>query len=239
MRVGASIIMKNGVAVQSYGWNLLRPLGDLQSALNSLDEYECDEITVLRYARSEDDAKAYNADISVLANCTTLSPLCFGGGIRSLEHIKKIHGLPVERIIFSSAAIEGNYELIEEAAALFGRQAIQLLIPFNYSGSDLSFFLPSRNNFIGSREVDFNRLHSLCNELILYDTKADGTSDNFSFEALSFIRFPFSRVILMGGIGLDAIKRAKTEGVAAVSIDNKVLHKEYSIFGAKKIGCLY
>jgi len=238
LRIGASIIMKNGVAVQSYGWSLLRPLGDLQSVLSSLDEYECDEITVVRYVRSEDEADAYNADIDVLANCTTLSPLSFGGGIRSLGDIKRIRRLPVERIVFSSSALEGNYSLIEEAATLFGHQAIQCLIPITYNGNEVKAFVPSQNKFIGVEAVDFERLDSLCNELIVYDTRADGFDNCFSFEALRAIRFPLSRTILMGGVGIDVIKRAKAEGVAAVSIDNRVLHKEYSILRAKKYGGL-
>jgi imidazole glycerol phosphate synthase subunit HisF len=234
LRIGASIIMKNGVAVQSYGWNFLRPLGDLQFVLDSLDEYECDEITLLRYARSEDHAQAYNADIDVLANCNTLSPLSFGGGIRSLEDLERIHRLPVERLVFSSALLEGNYSLIEEASTLFGHQAIQCLIPISYSDNEVKVFLPSQNRFIKVEEIDFERLDNLCNELIVYDTVADGFDGFFSFDALRAIKFPLPRTILMGGVGLDVIKRAKSEGVAAVSIDNRVLHKEYSTLGAKK-----
>lgn len=238
MRVGASIIIKNGVAVQSYGWNLLRPLGDLQSVLNSLDEYECDEITVIRYARLEDEVDTYNADIKVLANCTTLSPLSFGGGIRSLGDLKKLHHLPVERIIFCSAALEGNYSLIEEASTLFGRQAIQCLIPITYNRNEVKAFIPSQNKIIEVVDIDFKRFDSLFNEIIIYDTRADGFKNRFSFEALRSIKFPLYRTILMGGIGIDIIKRAKAEGVAAVSIDNRVLHKEYSISEIKKHGLL-
>lgn len=234
MRIGASIIMKNRVAVQSYGWSLLRPLGNLQFILDSLDEYECDEITVLRYARSEGDAQAYNADIDALESCNTLSPLSFGGGIRSLKDLEKIHRLPVERLVFSSAVFEGNYSLIEEAATLFGHQAIQCLIPISYNNGKVRVFIPSQNRFIGVEEIDFESLHNLCNELIVYDTDADGFDNCFSFNALQDIKFPLPRTVLMGGIGLDVIKRAKSEGVAAVSIDNRVLHKEYSILEAKK-----
>lgn len=230
--------MKNGVAVQSYGWNLLRPLGGLQNVLDSLDEYECDEITVIRYSRSEDDAGALNSDVDVLANCTTLSPLSFGGGVRSLGDLERIRRLPVERIVFSSAALEGNYSLLEEAAALFGHQAIQCLIPIAFSGRDVKVYVSSQNKFIGIEEVDFQRLDKLCNELILYDTRADGFDDNFSFEMLRSIEFPLSRIIITGGVGPDVIKQARLEGLAAVSIDNRVLHREYSILEAKKYGGL-
>ena len=47
-RIGASVIIKDQRAVQSYRWNVLRPLGEIQTVFSFLDEYECDEIAIMR-----------------------------------------------------------------------------------------------------------------------------------------------------------------------------------------------
>ena len=44
-------------------------------------------------------------------------PLCYGGGIKGVESIKKIIGLGVEKVSISTSAIE-NHELIENAAKI-------------------------------------------------------------------------------------------------------------------------
>ena len=45
-------------------------------------------------------------------------PLCYGGGIKSTEQMKKIYALGVEKISISSQAVI-NPNLIKEAAILF------------------------------------------------------------------------------------------------------------------------
>ena len=98
MRVGASVILKNGLAVQSYGWDTLRPLGILSSVLSSLDEYECDEISVLRYARGQQSQTYFDVDTECLKNCVTSSPISFGGGIKTQKDLDVIRELPIERL---------------------------------------------------------------------------------------------------------------------------------------------
>ena len=46
---------------------------------------------------------------------------------------------------------------------------------------------------------------------------------------LKYIEFPIDRILVSGGLTKKDINNAKNIGLAGVSIDNFVLHSEYSI----------
>ena len=64
MRIGTTLLFQDGYCYQSYGWNMLRPLGALQNALDHLDKYELDEISIIRPVRDND--YSYNKDVQRL-----------------------------------------------------------------------------------------------------------------------------------------------------------------------------
>ena len=102
MRLGSLISIRHCMAVQSYGWKLIRPLGKIQGVIKSLDDYQCDELAVIRITRGQPQTDSYIRDLSALEICKSNSPLSFGGGIRNANDIKKISKLPIERVVFSS-----------------------------------------------------------------------------------------------------------------------------------------
>ena len=97
MRLGTTLLFKDGYCYQSYGWNMLRPLGALQNALNHLDKYELDEISIIRPVRDND--YSYNKDVQRLKNAKSSTPLAFGGGIRSLDDIKILDSQFVDLLV--------------------------------------------------------------------------------------------------------------------------------------------
>ena len=105
MRVGSTLLLKNKKCYQSYNWSYFRPLGSLQIAVDSLDEYECDEVAIIRPVRDCDSLDLFSRDLDVLRELNAMTPISFGGGIRSREHLELLEGLPVERFVFSSAFI--------------------------------------------------------------------------------------------------------------------------------------
>ncbi|RZO96267.1 MAG: hypothetical protein EVA53_04120, partial [Gammaproteobacteria bacterium] len=116
MRLGSCLLFYNNYCYLSYGWNFKRPLGRLNDVISTLDEYEVDEILILRPIRGANDPD-WDSDIRELSNLNISTPLLFGGGIRSKEKLKDLQSLPVERICFSSASFsnKANISLINEA----------------------------------------------------------------------------------------------------------------------------
>jgi len=236
MRIGSSIILLDGYCYQSYGWNTMRPLGKLQTVIDSLEEYQCDEIAVIRPVRDFDTIESFQKDISELMNINCMTPLSFGGGLRDIKQIDLLHDLPIERLIFSSAFIhKEDSEVIEYATHLYGHQAIQCLLPFSYIEGEVYIFSSKNNEFISLDSVDLNFIIKYANEIILLDTNNEGLHNEFVIDIIDKIKIDNNKILISGGIGKVSIKIAKNHDIASVLIDNKVLHNEFSIKGYKNV----
>ena len=201
MRVGSIVLLKEQGCVQSYGWKMIRPLGSLQEIVDSLTEYQCDEISIIRPVRKNDNLKSFGKDIEVIKELKTMTPISFGGGIRSLDHLKLLKNLPVERLIFSSAFLENNRDLILCAKNIFGNQAIKCLLPVFSENGQILVYHPSAGAFfpISSDHVAF--IEELANEVILFDTKNEGYKNKFDWSILKNLPFDSSKIIISGGAG--------------------------------------
>ena len=231
MRIGSTILLADQKCIQSYNWSLQRRLGSLQHVVDSLEEYQCDEIAIIRPIRRDNSLDLFAKDITSLKALKSMTPISFGGGIRSVKYLEQISDLPVERLIFSSAFIAQDIELLEYAKSLYGKQAIQCLLPIFESGEGIKVYLPSKNRSINLTELNIDVINEYANEIILFDMSNEGVSDQFNLKLLDKVSFSKPKLILSGGIGANVIRKAKALGIAAVLIDNQVLHKEFSIRG--------
>ncbi len=231
MRVGASILLLNGFCYQSYNWTKFRPLGRLQGVIDSLESYQCDEVTIIRPVRENDTIEEFIYDLNVLKKINCMTPLSFGGGLRSTQHIDLLNNIPVERLVFSSAFIEKDISLIEYARKLFGHQAIQCLLPFEIKDNIIYIFNSSLNKFLPISDIDLSFIDKYANEVILFDTNNEGLKNSYTHDIYDLIDLPNEKLVISGGIGSNNIHMAKKDNIASVLIDNKVLHNEYSIKG--------
>jgi imidazole glycerol phosphate synthase subunit HisF len=231
MRIGTSIILINGYCYQSYNWKMMRPLGQLQNIINFLEEYQCDEIAIIRPIRDIDDIESFKKDINEISKLNCMTPISFGGGLRSIKYIDMIKNLPIERLIFSSPFINKDLKLINYAIDLYGHQSIQCILPFKYIENSIYIFSSIDNSYIPFSTIDMQFIEKYANEIILLDTNNEGKNNKFSNEILDKLGIDNSKVIISGGIGNDDIKIAKQHNIASVLVDNKILHKEYSIRG--------
>ena len=229
MRIGSTILLLDGYCYQSYQWNKLRPLGKLQSVVDSLEEYECDEISIIRPIRKQDSTESYLKDLDIIKSLKCLTPISFGGGLRDKKQLDLLHKLPIERLIFSSAFIKKDLKLLKYAKDLFGNQAIQALLPFKIENNILYIFSSYTNNYIKYTNEDFNFINNYANEIILYDTTNEGTTNSYNKSIFDYITISKTKLILSGGVQKNDIKIAKHLNIASILIENKVLHKEYSI----------
>ncbi|MFK7993551.1 MAG: HisA/HisF-related TIM barrel protein [Granulosicoccus sp.] len=231
MRLGSTVLLSNQLCVQSYNWNHFRPLGKLQTVVDELEHFECDEIAIIRPVRQHDTFQSYANDVITLKALHSMTPISFGGGIRSQWHLELIYGLPIERLIFSSAFLAKNESLIESAIGRFGRQSIQCMIPVFMHDNEVFVFNCSTGKKQSLKRYDFNFISDYANEVILYDCAREGQRDCFDFRILENIDIEASRLVISGGIGADSRKKADDCRVASILIDNKTLHREYSVAG--------
>lgn len=225
MRIGTTLLFKEGYCYQSYGWNMLRPLGALQNALNHLDKYELDEICILRPVRDKD--YTYQQDIELLRNAKSSTPLAFGGGIRSLDDIRVLEGMPAERFVVSSALFYNDIALIERLHSKYGEQSIIGFIPFSLK-EHLQVF-NSRENCFQFPQTLNERALALCDEVVLHDCDSEGVKTGFNQEVVSYLGNIESRLIYSGGVSEMLKEKLKWVNFPkSILVENKILHKENS-----------
>lgn len=226
MRVGTTVLLKEGFCYQSYGWNTLRPLGSLKNVLKFLDYYQVDEICIIRINRDFDSFEKFNRDVDLVRSLICNSPLSFGGGIRSQQHLSLLDGLPIERIHFSSAFIKKQNQLISSAKNRFGSQAIVASLPVRINLGKLEVFNSSENKFQALTNSMLEFIKNNADEILIIDCMHEGETEKFDFEIIKLLNFPIEKIIISGGIGPSVINIASSKGYASSLIENRVLHKE-------------
>ena len=159
-------------------------------------------------------------------------PLGYGGGISSIDQIKKLFSLGIEKVIFNNASIE-NIDLLKEAALLAGSSSIVASIDVkkDWKGSYYVFTKNGTNNTKINPEKYVKKLEeSGVGEILLNSIDRDGTLEGYDLNIISKIsKLVNIPVVCSGGANSisdfsDAIK----SGASAVSAGSFfVLHGKH------------
>ena len=121
-RISPCLLIRNGGLVKTVQFADDKYVGDPINAVKIFNEKEADELVVLDIDASVTGAEPNLRLISQFAvECRM--PLCYGGGIKTVEQARTIIGLGVEKIAISSAAVD-NPPLISAIAQEVGSQSV-------------------------------------------------------------------------------------------------------------------
>lgn len=121
-RIIPCLLVQNQGLVKTINFTTPKYVGDPINAVRIFNEKEVDELMVLDIdATLENKGPDYKMIEQLAAECRM--PLCYGGGVKTVEQTKKIFGLGVEKVAISSAAVE-NPKLIYESAQCVGNQSV-------------------------------------------------------------------------------------------------------------------
>jgi len=125
-RVIPILLLQNDGLVKTTKFKDPKYVGDPINAIKIFNNKEVDELVFLDIEAS---GGKKNIDYQLISNIASecFMPLCYGGGIKDIESIRKILQLGVEKIAINSYAFE-NPDLIKEAALLFGTSTIVISI---------------------------------------------------------------------------------------------------------------
>src|SRR5215813_3362314 len=96
-------------------------LGDPINAVKLFNDLECDELVVVDIRATLEEREPDYAMIEEFAS-EAFMPLAYGGGITSVEQIRRILSIGIEKVLIGAAAPDGR--LISAAAAVFGAQSV-------------------------------------------------------------------------------------------------------------------
>jgi cyclase len=220
-RIIPCLLIKNGGLVKTVNFTDPKYVGDPINAVKIFNEKEVDELIVL-----DIDATVFGKEpnYTLIKNIATecRMPLCYGGGVKTIEQVEKIINLGVEKVAISSAAIQ-NPELISTAAARVGSQSIVVVMDVKKTGLRRRYELFTKNGLdkTGINPSEFaKKVESLgAGEVVINSIEQDGAMKGYDLDIVKEIRASISLpMTVLGG---------------AASLDDMAgLIKEYGVIGA-------
>ena len=218
------LIHKKGL-VKTMQFGAHKYVGDPLNAVKIFNEKQCDELIVLDIdASSGGHSPNFNL-IEKLANECRM-PLCYGGGINTIEQAETILSLGVEKISISSAALQ-NPELIIGLSKRVGNQSIVIVLDIKKKrfGNKFDLFYHNGKKKSNAKLIEFVRTITNygAGEIVINSIDNDGMMDGYNYNMIDTIRNETTLPItILGGAGSNddirtAIDRYKIIGVAVGS----------------------
>jgi cyclase len=125
-RIIPCLLLRNAGLVKTVNFKDPKYLGDPINIVKIFNEKEVDELVFLDITATMDGKRPPFELLEKVAS-EAFMPVGYGGGIRSLEDVKTILGLGIEKIILNTYAVE-NPSFISEVADFAGNQSTVLSI---------------------------------------------------------------------------------------------------------------
>ena len=125
-RIIPYLLIHKGGLYKTVNFKNPKYIGDPLNAVKIFNEKYVDELVIIDIdATVENKIPNYTLIKNIASQCRM--PVCYGGGIKTVQQIEKIIGLGVEKVAISSAAIN-NPNLILEASRRVGSQSIAVVL---------------------------------------------------------------------------------------------------------------
>jgi imidazole glycerol-phosphate synthase subunit HisF len=203
-RITPCLLVKNGGLVKTINFGNPKYVGDPINAVKIFNEKEVDEIIVVDIDASVHQKKPdYELIKNLAAECRM--PLCYGGGVKTVEQVEEIISLGVEKIAISSAAI-CNPELIANAATVVGSQSIVVVMDVKKvkSGELYEIFTYNGTKATGLSPVEYaKRAEQLgAGELVINSIDCDGRMTGYDLDLARKVRDATNLpMTILGGAG--------------------------------------
>ena len=225
-RIIPCLDVENGRVVKGVKFQSLIDAGDPVAVAKRYDEALADELTFLDITASSEERATLLHTIEKVANQVFI-PLTVGGGVRSIADIRRLLSAGADKVSINTAAIV-RPELIDEASATFGRQAIVVAVDALWDEHKNTWIVVSHG---GRKKTDLEVIPWVkameekgAGEILLTSMDRDGTKKGFELTltrtVANSVNIP---VIASGGVGsiqdlIDGIHQGKAEAVLAASI---------------------
>ena len=221
--------VKNGRVVKGINFVNLRDARDPVEAAETYCREGADELVFLDIFATVEDRKTRLEWGKKVCEVVTV-PFAVGGGIGSIEDMRALIDLGVDKISINTAAVR-TPELIKEAAKEFGKERLVVAIdgrknPPNSNLPRLEVVVKSGTESTGLDIVDWaKRVEGLgAGEILLTSKDADGTKEGYDLEMTKAVAEAVTiPVTASGGAGklehfYDAVVLGKAAAVLAASV---------------------
>ncbi|HUL12933.1 MAG TPA: imidazole glycerol phosphate synthase subunit HisF [Methylococcaceae bacterium] len=226
-RIIPCLDVDNGRVVKGVKFVEIRDAGDPVEIARRYDQEGADELAFLDITASSDNRETMVHVVEQVAG-EVFIPLTVGGGIRTLEDIRRMLNAGADKVSINTAAVF-NPEFVREAAEKFGSQCIVVAIDAKQAGDNpkhWEIFTHGGRKPTGLDAVEWARkmVEYGAGEILLTSMDRDGTKSGFDLDLTRTISEAVTvPVIASGGVGnlqhlADGVLEGKADAVLAASI---------------------
>ncbi|MEL5988305.1 MAG: imidazole glycerol phosphate synthase subunit HisF [Kurthia gibsonii] len=203
-RIIPCLDVKDGRVVKGVQFVSLRDAGDPVELATFYNEQGADELVFLDISATHEGRETME-DVVRQTAATLSIPFTVGGGIRTLEDMKRMLRAGADKVSLNSAALQ-NPEIIEEGARYFGSQCIVVAMDAKWSEQDntwMVFTHGGRNRLDVEAVAWAKQAVALgAGELLVTSMDSDGEKKGFDLELMKAIRKEVNvPIIASGGAG--------------------------------------
>jgi cyclase len=219
IRVIPSLLIHKGGLVKSVQFKNYKYVGDPINAVKIFNEKEVDEIALIDIDATKENRPPNFEAIAEIAS-EAFMPMSYGGGVNSIEHIKRILLSGFEKVIINKA-LHTNIKLVTEAANLIGSQSVvaSMDIKKSFLGG-YKIYTDNGKNSINIKPEQFAKTleNAGVGEILINNIDTDGTYKGYDLELIHKISSNISiPLIAIGGAGsIEDFVKAKQAGASAV-----------------------
>ncbi len=198
--------VKDGRVVKGVNFVELRDAGDPVEQARTYDREGADEITFLDITASH-EGRDTMLDVVSRTAAEVFIPLTVGGGIRSVEDMRRLLLAGADKVSVNSAAV-ADPALVTRGAEAFGSQAIVVAIDARRTGDPKGHgwevFTHGGRRGTGIDAVDWARQMEQrgAGEILLTSMDRDGTKQGFDLDLLRAVRAAIRLpIVASGGVG--------------------------------------
>jgi len=241
-RIIPCLDVDNGRVVKGVKFVDIRDAGDPVEVARRYDREGADEITFLDITATHDNRDTIVHVVEQVAS-EVFIPLTVGGGIRTLDDIRRMLNAGADKVGINSAAVN-NPEFVREAAQRFGSQCIVVAIDAKKvsqpgEADRWEIFTHGGRKATGIEAIGWAKrmVEYGAGEILLTSMDRDGTREGFDLQLTRAISEAVTvPVIASGGVGnLDHLADGVIEGKADAVLAASIFHfAEYTIQQAKE-----
>ena len=227
IRVIPCLDVDRGRVVKGVRFVDLIDAGDPVEQARIYDREGADELCFLDITASHENRETI-FDVVARTAEQCFMPLTVGGGVRTLDDIRKLLLAGADKVSINTAAVK-NPEFVRQAAEKFGSQCIVVSVDAKSVGPDrFEIFTHGGRNATGLDAVAWSRRMADygAGEILLTSMDRDGTREGFNIPLTRAVAdaVPIP-VIASGGVGtLDHLAQGVIEGHASAVLAASIFH---------------
>lgn len=203
LRVIPCLDVKDGRVVKGVNFVELKDAGDPVDQARTYDAEGADEITFLDITASHENRDTIYDVVSRTA-AQVFIPLTVGGGVRSVEDVRKLLLAGADKVSMNSAAVS-DPDLVRRAAEAFGSQCIVVAIDAKQTApGKFEVFTHGGRKPTGIDAVEWAKQVAAlgAGEILLTSMDRDGTRQGFDLPMLQAVRRAVRLpLVASGGVG--------------------------------------